>query len=202
VQGVDLANLRDYFVATVVDDTDPTSCYLARLDRHQQKGYPFYKQLVRKNYSEYRPRTLVDATSLGQSVSQDLADIGAEGYAMSSDTAKWEIVQELARMVSERRLLIPPKREIIDELRYFQYEVTANKRIKAEASKGHDDIVMSLALAAHLCAIPRKLGLFRAASLPLPLPQSPSTVGSGFGAGARAKQLRSFPWQTAISASR
>ena len=166
VQGVDLANLRDYFVASVVDDTDPQNCYLARLDRHQKKGYPFYKSLVRSNYETYHPRTLVDATSLGESVAQDLDDIGAEGYAMSSAAAKWEIVQELARMVSEHRLRIPPKKEIIDEFRYFEYEVTPSKRIKAEASRGHDDIVMSLALAAHLAAVPRHLGLFRAVGAP------------------------------------
>lgn len=175
VQGVDLANMRDYFVATVVDDTDPLTCYLARLDRHQQKGYPFYKQLVRNNYASYHTRTLVDATSLGQSVAQDLADIGADGYAMSSDTAKWEIIQELSRLISEHRLLIPPKRDIIDELRYFQYEITAAKHIKAQASKGHDDIVMSLALAAHLCAVPRRLGLMRAVSVPSIAPVTPVT---------------------------
>ena len=167
VQGVDLANMRDYFVATIVDDTDPQRCYLARMDRYQKRGYPFYKQLVRSNYQAYtHARTLVDATSLGESVAQDLADIGAEGYKFAGEQAKFEVVQELARMLAEHRLLLPPQRIILDELRYFEYEVTASKRMKMEAAQGHDDIVMSLALSAHLAAIPRRLGLLRSVSVP------------------------------------
>jgi len=49
-------------------------------------------------------RTLIDATSLGESVVQDLADIGAEGYQFSSSPAKYEVVSELARMLAEHRL--------------------------------------------------------------------------------------------------
>lgn len=173
VQGVDLANRRDYFVATVLDVSDPLLNVLVRMDREQQKGYPFYKDLVRRNYRAYHEsRTLLDATSLGESVVEDLADIGAEGYAFSSNKAKYEVVQELARMLSEKRLAIPYNRDIVDELRYFEYDITPAKVIRMEAKHGHDDVVMSLALGAHLALLPVELGLFASVSM-VPSPPKP-----------------------------
>jgi hypothetical protein len=166
VQGVDLANRRDYFVSTILDVTDPLAVPLVHYDRMQGKDYPTYKSIVRDNYSAYNTcDTLVDATSLGESVAQDLADIGAEGYKFGSAQQKAEVVYELKRMLSEHRLLIPYDRDIIDELRYFEYDITPNKVIRMEASKGHDDIVMSLALAAHLAVMPFELGLFQGVDL-------------------------------------
>jgi hypothetical protein len=161
VQGVDLANRRDWFVASVLDTTNSSQLALVRLDRMQQKDYPTYKAAVRSNYRSYNhPRTLLDATSLGESVVQDLADINAEGYTFGGNTAKAEVVHELKRLFSERRLVIPNQRDLLDELRYFEYNITPAKVVRMEAAKGHDDIFMSLSLAAHLALLPRELGFF------------------------------------------
>lgn len=166
VQGADLANMRDYFVASLLDVTNPGLNPLVRYDRSQRKGYSTYKGIIRSNHRTYNyAQTLVDATSMGESVAEDLADIGAEGYKFGGTNAKNEVVQELARMLAEHRLTIPNDRTIIDELRYFQYEITPSKRLKMEASKGHDDIVMSLALAAHLACIPSNIGFFKGVDL-------------------------------------
>jgi hypothetical protein len=165
VQGSDLANLRDYFVSTVLDISDRDLVVLAAMERYQKRGYPSYKSTIRKLRERYnRARTLIDATSLGESVVQDLSDIGAEGWTFTA-ASKWEIVQELSRMFQEHRLLIPFDRDIISELTYFQYKITPSKTVRMEASRGHDDIVMSLALSAHLACIPRRLGLFASADL-------------------------------------
>ena len=162
VQGVDLANRRDWFVSSVLDITNHNQILLARLDRMQQKDYPTYKAAVRANWQSYNhPRTLLDATSLGESVVQDLADIGAEGYAFTGTHAKHEVVHELKRLFSEHRIVIPNNRDIIDELRFMEYSITPSKVVRIEASKGHDDIFMSLSLGAHLALLPRELGLFR-----------------------------------------
>lgn len=160
-QGVDLANLRDYFVATVLDTTDSRLAVQVRHDRLQKKGYATYKSIIRANYDSYNgAETLVDSTSLGESVVEDLRDIGAEGYKFSGSQAKYDIVHNLVRMFNEHRIVIPLQRELVDELRYFQYQITPSKKLRMEAKEGHDDYVMSLALAGQLAATPGDLGLF------------------------------------------
>lgn len=161
VQGVDLANMRDYFVATVLDNSDSRFAVQVRHDRMQKKGYATYKAVTRANYRAYNSaRTLVDATSLGESVVEDLRDINAEGYKFTGTEAKYDIVHNLTRMFNEHRLAIPFQRELIDELRAFQYEITPSKRLKMEARHGHDDYVVSLALSAQLASRPLYTGFF------------------------------------------
>lgn len=160
VQGVDLANRRDYFVSTILDVTDPLYVQV-RHDRLQNRGYAIYKSVVRSNYDRYHNApTLIDATSLGESVVEDLADIRAEGYRFTGSTAKYEIVQNLVRAFNENRLAIPMDRVLIGELRNYQYDITPSKVIKMEAKQGHDDYVMSLALATQLATRSRNTGFF------------------------------------------
>lgn len=165
VQGVDLANRSDYFVATILDATNDRSIIQARHDRLQQKGYAHYKGVVRQNFNSYnKARTLVDATSLGESVTEDLRDIAAEGYKFTSQS-KYDLVHNTVRLFNEHRLKIPYIRELIDELKYFQYEITPAKNVKMEAKQGHDDYVMSLALAGQLASQPLFTGFFRGVDL-------------------------------------
>lgn len=162
LQGVDLANQRDWFVSATIDGTEFEYCPTASVLRYQKRGYGFYKSTIRNQHSKYNnARTLVDATTLAESVVEDLDDIGAEGYKFSGSTAKYEVVEELARMLSEHRLGLPYDRTIIDEFRFFEYKVTPSKAVKVEAVKGHDDVVMAYALAAHMAMQPRRLGLFQ-----------------------------------------
>ncbi len=161
VQGVDLANMRDFFVATILDTSDPLLNVQVRHDRMQRRGYAAYKSIIRQNYRSYSSaRTLVDATSLGESVVEDLRDIGAEGYKFGGTEAKYNIVHGLVRMLNEHRLAIPYNRELIDEMRFFQYNITPTKVVRMEAKTGHDDYVMSLSLAAELANQPSYTGFF------------------------------------------
>ena len=161
VSGVDLANVRDWFVHSTVDVTNPRLAVLVNMIRLQKRGYPEYKRIIRDAHHRYNQSdTMIDATSLGESVVQDLDDIRADGWKFSNQS-KHEIVSELARMMAEHRLAIPFDRQIISELANFQYEITKNKVMRMEAKKGHDDIVMSLALCAHLALLPRSLGLMQ-----------------------------------------
>jgi phage terminase large subunit-like protein len=151
LQGTDLANQRDFFVSAILDGTDAEAGILVRYDRWQRRGYSAAKRNIRDNYARYNhARTLIDATTLAESVVEDLHDIRAEGYKFTGSTAKYEIVQELARSFSEHKLRIPQDQTLLDELRYFAYSITPSKNLKIEASQGHDDTVMALALANHL----------------------------------------------------
>lgn len=157
LQGVDLANQRDFFVSAILDGTEATAGILVRYDRWQRRGYTAAKRSIRDNYGRYNgARTLIDATTLAESVVEDLHDIRAEGYKFTGSTAKYEIIQELARSFSEHKLRIPQDQTLLDELKYFAYSITSSKTIKIEASKGHDDMVMALALANHLFIEPRR----------------------------------------------
>ena len=161
VQGVDLANMRDYFVSTMLDVSDPTLAVQVRHDRMQRKGYATYKSITRSNYSAYnQAKTLVDATSLGESVVEDLRDIGAEGFKFTGTQAKYDIVHNLVRMFNEHRIAIPYIPELINELRFFQYDITPAKNIRMEAKEGNDDYVMSLALSSQLASQPLFTGFF------------------------------------------
>lgn len=160
VQGVDLANRRDYFVSTILDTNDPLAVQV-RHDRLQRRGYATYKQIIRNNFSRYNnARTLVDATSLGESVVEDLVDIRAEGFRFTGTTAKYDLVHGLVRALNENRIAIPWVPELVSELRNFQYEMTDKKTLKMEAKEGHDDYVMSLALAVDLAMRPSFTGFF------------------------------------------
>jgi phage FluMu gp28-like protein len=160
VQGCDLANQRDYFVSTVFDTTEMNAVVMVQMTRLRKRGYTEYKRIIRETHKSYNnAETLLDATSLGESVAEDLQDISAEGYKFTN-SSKHEIISELARMFAEHRLLIPYNREILSELRNLQYEYTKSKTVRIEAKVGHDDIVMSMALSAHLALIPRTMAVF------------------------------------------
>jgi hypothetical protein len=144
-QGVDLANMRDFFVSTMGDCTNRELIYPVKMDRMQRRGYQHYKSVIRANYRRYGGRTLVDATSLGESVVEDLRDIDAAGFKFSS-ASKYDLVHELVTTLSEGRFALPNIREIVNEFTYFEYVLTPSKNLRMEAKKGHDDIVMSMAL--------------------------------------------------------
>lgn len=160
VQGVDLANRRDYFVATVLDRTKPLAVQVKH-DRYQKRGYGVYKSIIRSNFGRYNnAQTLVDSTSLGESVVEDLSDIRAEGYRFTGSAAKYDLVHGLVRAFNENRVAIPMVRELVSELRNYQYEITTSKTLRMEAKQGNDDYVMSLALAVELASRPTFTGFF------------------------------------------
>lgn len=170
VQGVDLANRRDFFVSSILDVTNRDANMLVRMDRFRRRGYEHYKTVIYQNYTNYRrAKTILDATSLGESYLNEVINkgvVGAIGYTFGSNAAKHEVVQELARLLSEQRLILPFDRDIITELGHFQYKITDAKVLRMEAPRNeHDDIVMSLALAAHLACVPVSLGTFRSVNL-------------------------------------
>lgn len=144
-QGVDLANMRDFFVSVVGDCTNRDLIYPVKMDRYQTRGYDYYKNVVRANYRRYGGKTLIDATSLGEAVVEDLRDIDAMGFKFSS-ASKYDLIHGLVTTMSEGRFALPNVEAIIEEFRYFEYKLTAAKNIRMEAKQGHDDIVIAMAL--------------------------------------------------------
>jgi hypothetical protein len=165
VQGADLANRSDYFVSAILDTSDPARLIFCEMTRYNRRGYAAIKQDIKDaHHRRNEAPTLVDATTLGESVVEELVALGvpAEGYRFTGSTAKYEVVQELCRLFAEHRLVIPYDPAILSELRYFQYDITPAGVVRMEAKRGHDDIVMALALAAHLALLPKEVGFFQA----------------------------------------
>ena len=180
VQGVDLANARDYFVASVFDATDPYHLVLVRMDRFRSKGWEAIKSTIRSNYSTYfGARTLIDATTMAENVVSDLSDISAEGYKFTSQS-KYELIQDYARLLSEQRICFPYQRDMVDEHRFYEYEILPSKRLRMEAGQGHDDIVTSFALAARLGAVLPALGFFMSVDFSRPRPLTASKPVPGY----------------------
>lgn len=164
VQGADLANRNDYFVSVIFDTADPALVIFSEMVRYRRRGYAQIKASIKEGYHRFHAcPTLVDATSLGESVVEDLVlqGVPAQGYKFTNQS-KHEIVQELARLFAEHRLVIPYDLTIISELRYFEYDITPAGVVRMEAKRGHDDIVMAMALAAHLALLPHEIGWFQA----------------------------------------
>jgi hypothetical protein len=102
----------------------------------------------------------VDATSLGETVVEDLRDMGVEGYKFTGTQAKQDLMHGLVRALNEHRVVIPFQRELIAELGNYQYDITPSKVIRMEAKQGHDDYVTSLALSNYLASQPLYTGFF------------------------------------------
>lgn len=115
VQGVDLANRRDYYVSTILDITDKDVAHLIHMDRWNQRGWAVNKSNVRENYHRFnRCSTCIDATTLAESVVEELSDVHPEGYKFTGSSAKYEVVHELVRMFAEHRITIPNVPIILD----------------------------------------------------------------------------------------
>ena len=184
-QGADLANRSDYYVSAIFDTTNPDRIIFSHMARFRRRGWAAIKGSIKELYHRFNEApTLVDATTLAESVVEELNLMGvpAEGYRFTGNAAKTEVVQELARLFAEHRLVIPYHPDILSELRYFEYDITPNGVVRMEARRGHDDIVMAMALAAHLSLLPRAIGFFTAVEAldhPMPnLSEPPANLGT------------------------
>jgi hypothetical protein len=150
--GVDLGQVEDYTVMTVIDTTTNE---VVSVDRFRGIDYPLQKQHIVGRAQRFNARVIVDATGVGRSIYEDLAREGlmVEDFTFSGKT-KEELIGKLMVFVDNKYIKIPKIDFLVDELKAFQYEYLNEKtgeklkNVKYGAPKGyHDDAVMSLALA-------------------------------------------------------
>lgn len=163
IQGVDLAGQgQDFTVATIWDVTDKNQLTLVHYDRIQRATWPRIYEVIRNNHHYWnKARTILDSTGLGDPVVSELKDIGAEGYKIGTNEAKQVLVNSAVRAFSNRIVAIPSDQDIASELKYFQASFTKGGNVKMEASKGHDDIVLSICLGLYLATTGSSIGFFR-----------------------------------------
>lgn len=159
VTGLDLGKTNDWTAIVTLDDGTVT-----RLERFRQVPYP---EVARHVASTVRGRLLVDGTGVGVAVVDELRQLRVPLLAVtltagqqatrtgpgSVSVPKPALLGALARLIGSRRLRVPrdlPLRDVLlDELLRFHRKIdsrTGHERL--EARRGHDDVVLALALAA------------------------------------------------------
>lgn len=147
VMGVDLAKVQDYTVIAVYDRENNYQVYQ---DRFQTLEWPYQKKKILSISKMYNNAlTIIDATGLGDPISDDLqrAGVPIEPYKITAQSKK-ELIEKLSIWIEQHKLAMIPMEETIFELDNFSYEIGPTGYIRYNAPPGlHDDIVIAHALA-------------------------------------------------------
>lgn len=146
VMGIDLARKVDYTAVTVLDISDPVPrCVF--VDRFHRVDWKIQVNRIKTAVEAFGPELLmVDATGVGDPIVEQLRDdltshrLKVEGVQITRPR-KLNMVDALALAFERREIEIVPDRDLIDELQSFEASTYA------APTGGHDDLVMSLALA-------------------------------------------------------
>lgn len=146
--GVDLARKTDYTVVFGID-ADGRVTYF---DRFHNILWPLQKdRLIARNeaHNGRRPKWVVDATGVGDPITQDLARAGlrVEPFVFTP-RSKVELIDALAIAFEQKRIVIPEEPVVLNELESFEFEIMPGGNTRYSAPEGlHDDCVCALALA-------------------------------------------------------
>lgn len=147
VIGCDLAKVTDYTVLTVYDRMKNNQVYQ---DRFQTIEWPFQKQRIAALSRKYNDAIVViDATGIGDPIADDLIRINIPVIPVKiTEQVKKELIEKLSIWIEQRKCLMLPLHETLEEFENFSYEIGVTGKIRYQARTGyHDDIVLSHALA-------------------------------------------------------
>lgn len=150
VMGVDLARLRDYTVITVLDKTRNHVVYIERFNQIAWESQ--YQKIIQVS-RRYHSAVVIDSTGLGDPIVETLRSAGlfVEPYKIGGSSAKQQLIDKLRVNIENERITYPENKytlPMLEELRAYEYTITEGGVTKFSApSGGHDDTVISLALA-------------------------------------------------------
>ncbi len=146
--GIDLARSFD---ATVLVGFKTSTNHLVYYERIEDRTWEAQKNLISGTLASYNgARAIVDATGVGDSFTEEMMRMGLNimPLKIANNLIKRNLVEKLGSYLENRYITIPNIQEMIDELRNYEYALTASNNIVYSAPSGkHDDIVMALALA-------------------------------------------------------
>jgi hypothetical protein len=144
--GVDLARKYDYSVLTVIKKSTGK---VVAWDRFKDITWSFQRERIKALADKYRAICIIDGTGLGDPNVESLIEAGCKVEPfIFTNTSKYQLIQHLAIKLEQGLICFPDIPVLINELRMFEYEITASGNIKYGAPSGHhDDTVISLALA-------------------------------------------------------
>lgn len=149
VGGLDWAQVNDFTVIAVVDDTGA----LVALDRFNQVSWSIQYGRVKAITESWKLSSgLAEINSIGSPNFEQLQKEGLRQWNafMTTADSKSDIIQELALAFERKEIRIPNDPVLIAELEAFEAtRLPSGKWRYAAPSGGHDDTVMALALAWH-----------------------------------------------------
>ncbi len=146
--GADFGKNQDFSVFTVLDlDTGAVVCI------ERMNGATWSEQVSKlKDLSlEYGGAYIVaDTWGVGDAIAEEL-DAQGLGYVsmpIKSQSIKEQLISNLALLMEKGQVAVPNDKTVLDELRNFRYYRTASgSQVMRAYGRGHDDIVISMALA-------------------------------------------------------
>jgi len=156
IMGLDLAQIRDFTVMTVVDQLTHD---VVHLDRFKKIKYPLQIERIENTARRYNgARIVVEINNVGLAIADELKARGVkvEDFkttgTISKDFAKRgskeRLINKLSVDIENRNIHIPPDETLVDELEGFTHRLTPSGNLQYGAPEGcHDDCVISLALA-------------------------------------------------------
>lgn len=147
VVGCDLAKHQDH---TVLIAMDRTSGDCLEMERFNHLDWPIQKERIIAFYRRWPGLLVMDATGAGDPIYDDLKlSIPRILPFKFSNQSKAHLIQRLIVAIEQKQITWPRAWETLtDELKRYEYDITANGAITYNAPGGyHDDCVVSLALA-------------------------------------------------------
>lgn len=151
VIGADFGKSQDFSVFTVVDLRDGKVACMVRTTETAWKKQLAILTALSARYGD--AVIAADSWGVGDVLVEDLQEAGLAVVEapFKSAAAKEEYINHLALLMERAAIALPDSEVVFNELRQFQYYTTPSgqKAMRAHG-RGHDDIVVSLALAYHL----------------------------------------------------
>jgi hypothetical protein len=155
VAGIDWARYSDY-TAVVAVGVGELGCEVVGMDRFNGMGWNLQIERVTQFLKSHRvTAVLTDQTSVGDPATEQLRerlwktglDVAVEGYVFTNQS-KRDLIEHLSLRFAQGTIAIPREEQLMRELQYFEYELTASGNVRMNARSGcHDDLVIALALA-------------------------------------------------------
>lgn len=144
--GVDLARLQDYTSISVFDWNSNNMVFLHRM---KELDYTFQSKRIAAIAKQYNNALVVmEQNNVGDAVI-DLTQrqgIAVEPF-MTTAPSKKQIIEKLSLYIESKKIGLLNDPILINELESFGYTMTARGNVQYGATVGHDDTVISTALA-------------------------------------------------------
>lgn len=156
VGGLDLAQIHDYSVLTIIDSITHKVVYW---DRFHKIPYPVQINRIENAVRKYGAKLVIELNNIGLAIADELKargirveDFKTSGHFSKEDArvvgTKERMVEKLSLDIEQKNIKIPPIVPLLDELDVYTHILTPGGNITYGPPEGmNDDCVMSLGLA-------------------------------------------------------